>query len=149
MVCLGNICRSPMAEGLMRKKLEDHNINAYVDSCGFEPFHAGDAPDKRAIHTARLHNVDIAAHRGKLFKKTFFDEFDRIYVMDSNNYQNVAAMARNESDLRKVDFIMNMVNPGSNEPVPDPYYGGAEEFSHSWSLLDQATDKIIRSLKQS
>ncbi len=148
MVCLGNICRSPLAEGIMRKKMEDNHIAGEVDSCGFEPFHAGDTPDKRSIEVARQHGIDISEHRGKLFSKSYFDSFDRIYVMDSANYRDVASAARNDTDMKKVDFIMNMAFPGSNQPVPDPYYGGQSGFSKTWELLDVATDRIIESIRK-
>jgi len=148
MVCLGNICRSPLAEGIMRKKLAESHILGEVDSCGFEPFHAGDTPDRRAIEVARQHGIDISEHRGKLFSKSYFDTFDRIFVMDSNNYRDVASVARNDADMKKVDFIMNMVYPGSNQPVPDPYYGGQADFSKTWELLDAATGKIIESIRK-
>lgn len=146
MVCLGNICRSPLAEGIMRKKLQENNITGKVDSCGFESFHVGDIPDKRSMQVARQHGTDITQHRGKLFKQSFFDDFDKIYVMDSMNYQDVASMARNSDDLKKVDYILNELYPESNMPVPDPYYGGQDGFERTWELLDQATDKIIESL---
>jgi protein-tyrosine phosphatase len=143
MVCLGNICRSPMAEGIMKKKLEDNNIEGFVDSCGFESFHTGDSPDRRGVETALKHGVDISKQKSRLFKVADFDNFDKIYVMDKNNYRDVSAVARNEEDLKKVDLIMNVVHPGSGMPVPDPYYGGASGFNKTWDLLDQATDVII------
>jgi protein-tyrosine phosphatase len=146
MVCLGNICRSPLAEGIMRKKLTDHNIEGEVDSCGFESFHTGDKPDSRAIKVAKQHDIDISGHRGRQFKKSDFDYFDKIYVMDSTNYRDVSGMARNNIDLDKIDFIMNMAYPGSNMPVPDPYYGGPDGFEKTWELLDLAANKIIENL---
>ncbi len=146
MVCLGNICRSPLAEGIMRKKLTENNIEGEVDSCGFESFHIGDKPDSRAIKVALQHGIDISAHRGKQFKKSDFDYFDKIYVMDSTNHRDVSGMVRNNNDLGKIDYIMNMAYPGSNMPVPDPYYGGPDGFEKTWKLLDIATDKIIENI---
>ncbi|PKO97776.1 MAG: protein-tyrosine-phosphatase [Bacteroidetes bacterium HGW-Bacteroidetes-9] len=148
MVCLGNICRSPLAEGIMRKKLEDNHIEGEVDSCGFESFHDGDNPDRRSVQVAKKHNIDITSHRGKMFKPSFFDYFDLIYVMDSNNYSDVASVARNSNDMEKVDYIMNMVKPGSNIPVPDPYYGGPDGFEKTYEMLDIATDKIVETIKK-
>ncbi|HCT72323.1 MAG TPA: protein-tyrosine-phosphatase, partial [Bacteroidales bacterium] len=86
MVCLGNICRSPLAEGIMRKKLNDFNINAEVDSCGFESFHTGDRPDQRGIEVAQKNGIDISGHRARLFRVADFEEFDYIFVMDQRNY---------------------------------------------------------------
>lgn len=127
----------------MKKKLEDNNIEGFVDSCGFESFHTGDSPDRRGVETALKHGVDISKQKSRLFKVADFDNFDKIYVMDKNNYRDVSAVARNEEDLKKVDLIMNVVHPGSGMPVPDPYYGGASGFNKTWDLLDQATDVII------
>lgn len=127
----------------MKKKLEDNNIEGFVDSCGFESFHTGDSPDRRGVETALKHGVDISKQKSRLFKVADFDKFDKIYVMDKNNYRDVSAVARNEEDLKKVDLIMNLVHPGSGMPVPDPYYGGASGFNKTWDLLDQATDVII------
>ncbi len=146
MVCLGNICRSPLAEGIMRKKFADHNIPGEVDSCGFESFHTGDQPDRRSLKVAQQHGIDISGHRGKQFRESYFDYFDKIYVMDIHNYRDVSGIARNENDMGKVDYIMNEVFPGTNMPVPDPYNGGADGFEKTWELLDIATDKIIEKL---
>lgn len=147
MVCLGNICRSPLAEGIMREKLKNSGIEGMVDSCGFEAFHTGDAPDQRSIEIARQHGVDISMQQSRLFSRDDFDRFDKIYVMDQNNYNHVAGYARSKEDLEKVDFIMNAVYPGSDRPVPDPYYGGKSGFKNVWEMLDQASDKIIEQIK--
>ena len=137
MVCLGNICRSPLAEGIMRKKLNDHNINAEVDSCGFESFHTGDRPDQRGIEVAQKNGIDISGHRARLFRVADFDEFDHIFVMDQRNYSDVASVARNRRDMDKVAY------PGSNKAVPDPYFGGRADFRKTWEMLDEATGSII------
>ncbi len=147
MVCLGNICRSPLAEGIMREKLEKSGINGMVDSCGFEAFHTGDAPDPRSIEIANQHGVDISMQKARSFKVEDFDRFDKIYVMDQNNYSDVASYARSKEDLKKIDFIMNVVYPDSNRPVPDPYYGGKGGFKNVWEMLDRASDKIIEQIK--
>ena len=145
MVCLGNICRSPLAEGIMREKMRKYHIEGEVDSCGFERFHIGDHPDSRAIHEARAHGIDISAHQAKVFVPAFFDYYDRIYVMDQHNFNDVVSMARNTSDTAKVDYIMNAVYPGTNAPVPDPYFGGVADFKKTWELLNEATDRIAAS----
>lgn len=147
MVCLGNICRSPLAEGIMRDKLENSGIEGMVDSCGFEAFHTGDAPDPRSMEIARQHGVDISMQQSRLFSVDDFDKFDKIYVMDQNNYSDVARYARNKEDLKKIDFIMNVVYPDSNRPIPDPYYGGDGGFKNVWKMLDQASDEIIEQIK--
>ena len=120
MVCLGNICRSPIAEGIMRSKIEKYNLLAEVDSAGFESFHTGDAPDFRAIKVAKKHGIDISGIRSRLFQKSDFETFDRIYVMDSGNYNDVKSLAENKTQMQKVDFILNISNPDTNKAVPAP-----------------------------
>jgi protein-tyrosine phosphatase len=146
MVCLGNICRSPMAEGLMQKKINKHGLNAFVDSAGFESFHLDETPDPRAIGVMRDHGIDISMHRMRLFQVLDFDRFDHIFVMDRNNFEDVSSVARNESDMDKVDFILNIVDPGSNKQVPDPYYGGTSGFENVYQLLDKATEIIAEKI---
>lgn len=147
MVCLGNICRSPMAEGIMQAKIEKFNLNAEVDSAGFESFHTGDAPDFRAIRVMKEHGIDISRQRSRLFRETDFNDFDRIYVMDSGNYKDVKSVTRNGDHMQKVDYILNISNPGSNKPVPDPYYGGEQGFERTYQLLDSAIELIALELK--
>lgn len=147
MVCLGNICRSPMAEGLMRAKIEKFKLNAEVDSAGFESFHTGDPPDFRAIREMKRHGIDISGLQSRLFRKSDFETFDRIFVMDSGNYNDVKSFAQNKDQMSKVDFILNITHPGSNKPVPDPYYGGDEGFANTYRLLDSATEQIANEIK--
>lgn len=147
MVCLGNICRSPLAEGILRDKIIKNNLDAIVESCGFENFHIGSPPDYRAIEVARINNVDIAGQCARIFQTSFFDYYDKILVMDQNNLKMVLAKARNQNDIEKVDLIMNLVYPESNLPVPDPYFGRKDSFQKTWDLLDEATDKIIDLIK--
>lgn len=146
MVCLGNICRSPMAEGIMRSKIEDQQIDASVDSCGTADYHVGDSPDYRAQLTLRDHDTDISDLRGRQFSVEDFDAFDYIYTMDKANYDNIIALARNEEDRKKVEMIMNKLYPGENIPVPDPYYGGQQGFEDTYSMLNLACDHIIEEL---
>jgi len=148
MVCLGNICRSPMAEGLMRAKIKFYSLDAEVDSAGFESFHTGDAPDYRAIKTMKLHGIDISGQKSRLFKLADFNDFDHIFVMDKWNYADVEAVAKDRELLRKVDYILNAVYPGSNQPVPDPYSGGLSDFESVYQLLDKATELIAKELKK-
>jgi protein-tyrosine phosphatase len=146
MVCLGNICRSPMAEGQMRAKIEKYKLNAEVDSAGFEAFHSGDEPDSRAIRVMKKHGIDISGQQSRIFRKSDFDVFDRIYVMDSGNYRDVKSVAQKPEQMRKVDCILNIIHPGRDNPVPDPYYGGNDGFETTYHLLDEATEKIALEL---
>ncbi len=148
MVCLGNICRSPMAEGIMQAKIEKYKLEAEVDSAGFEPVHSGDAPDYRAIKVMNQHGIDISRQKSRLFRQSDFDDFDRIFVMDSANFSDVKSMARNSKDMVKVDFILNALHPGSNKPVPDPYYGGEQGFEQTFQLLDIAIEQLATELKK-
>lgn len=148
MVCLGNICRSPVAEGILKYKLKDQGLDdVFVDSAGTSGLHAGEAPDKRAVESARRHGVDISSLIARQFTAKDFDEFDYIYVMDKSNYENVLSMARSEGDKKKVKLILNCHEPGCDRPVPDPYWSGEEGFENVFNLLDCAADAIIRELK--
>jgi protein-tyrosine phosphatase len=146
MVCLGNICRSPIAEGVLRQIALDADLPLSVDSCGFERYHLGDAPDKRAINVCKSHGVDISGLRQRLFKTEDFDRFDRIYVMDANNYNDVKRMARTPEDMEKVEFLLDVVYPNANKPVPDPYYGDSFDFENAFHLIDVACRAIVKSL---
>jgi len=145
MVCLGNICRSPLAEGIMRSKLSEDFI---VDSAGTGGWHAGELPDKRSISTAKGRGLDITNQRARQFKKSDFDTFDHIFVMDNSNYKHVLALAPNEEAKLKVKLILNEIFPNENVDVPDPYYGGQDGFENVFDILDQACEEIVRKLKQ-
>jgi len=146
MVCLGNICRSPMAEGILRAKLTQAGKRAIVDSAGTADYHVGESPDYRAIKTLLEKKIDISGLAGRQFTVSDFDEFDFIYAMDSSNYNNIVALARNENDKNKVMLIMNMVEPNSNLSVPDPYFGNNDGFEKVYKMLEDASDKIIEKL---
>ena len=147
MVCLGNICRSPMAEGIMRSKIEQNNMNITVDSCGTAAYHVGDSPDQRAQQTLKKHQTDISNLRGRQFSVKDFDEFDLIFTMDKHNYNDIINMARNKSDKNKVEMIMNAVYENENISVPDPYYGGSDGFETTYKMLDLACTNILKNLK--
>lgn len=145
MVCLGNICRSPLAEGLLKSKIDP--TKASVDSAGTGNFHVDEAPDPRMIKTARKYGVDISSLRGRQFEPADFDRFDRIYVMDEGNYDKVIAQARTAADESKVDLLLNQLEPGSNLPVPDPYFGGDQGFEEVYNLVAKATDQIAQKIE--
>lgn len=141
MVCLGNICRSPLAEGILREKVKGMDVE--TDSAGTAAYHAGEAPDPRSIKIGRKYNINISDLRGRQFEKEDFVNFDKIYVMDESNYRNVMQLADEEWEREKVDFILNELHPDQNMEVPDPYYGGDMGFENVYKMLDEATDKII------
>ncbi|MFK7797066.1 MAG: low molecular weight protein-tyrosine-phosphatase [Aureispira sp.] len=142
MVCLGNICRSPLAEGLLRKKIEEKGLDWEVDSAGTSAYHEGHAPDKRSIAIAEKHNIDISAQQSRPLTKADLDTFDRIYVMDTENYNNVLDLCEGEEHRAKVNLIMNEVQPGHNVAVPDPYWGN-DGFEQVYRMLDTATDRVV------
>lgn len=145
MVCLGNICRSPLAEGIMRAKLSKDFI---VDSAGTGGWHAGELPDKRSISTAKNRGLDITSQRARQFKISDFDTFDYIYVMDNSNYKDVMSLAPNEEAKSKVKLILNELFPNENVDVPDPYYGGQDGFENVFNMLNEACDVIAGKLKR-
>lgn len=145
MVCLGNICRSPLAEGIMRAKLSKDFI---VDSAGTDGWHAGELPDKRSISTAKNRGLDITSQRARQFKISDFDTFDYIYVMDNSNYKDVMTLAPNDEAKSKVKLILNELFPNENVDVPDPYYGGQDGFENVFDMLNEACDVIAGKLKR-
>ena len=148
MVCLGNICRSPLADGILRYKVQQHNLDVIVDSAGTSSWHQGENPDQRATACAKKYGVDISKLVARQFSKNDFDEFDKIYVMDSSNYRDVLKLAADETDEQKVEMILNVVNPGKNKSVPDPYFGGEEGFDDVYKMLDEACEKIIKEIER-
>jgi protein-tyrosine phosphatase len=146
MVCLGNICRSPLAEGIMKKKLKDYGIEAVVDSAGTAAYHSGEQPDIRSIAVAIKNGIDISDQRARKFKTEDFDRFDRIFAMDESNYYDLRKIARNNTDLNKIEMILNSIHPEENKSVPDPYYGGDDGFNNVFRMLDKACDRIASEL---
>lgn len=147
MVCLGNICRSPLAEGILRDKIEKLNLDVNIDSAGTSNYHIGQHPDSRTVSNAKQHGIDISKLKGRQFQVEDFDKFDTIFVMDSSNYTDVIALARNENDIRKVEMILNRVYPSSNMAVPDPYFGGEQGFENVFILLEEACEVISHSIE--
>lgn len=135
-----------MADGLMRKKVSNHKLQVTVDSAGTANYHVGGAPDTRMTATARNKGVDISGLKARQFEVTDFDTFDVIYVMDQSNYANVVRLARNESDIQKVEPILDLLPDVNETEVPDPYYGGQDGFEHVYDLLDKSTDIILNKL---
>jgi len=144
MVCLGNICRSPLAEGLLKSKLDAEKF--IVDSAGTGHWHVGNTPDPRSIKVAQAHNLDISAQRGMLFQPEFFEQYDHIFVMDQSNYHDITSMARSEEERGKVHLILEELFPEEQVDVPDPYTGGDQGFENVYRMLDEATDKIANRL---
>lgn len=145
MVCLGNICRSPLAEGILKHKVNTDLVE--VDSAGTSAEHAGELPDPRSIEVAKQNGLDITDQRSRQFKKSDFSNFDFIYVMDQQNYDNVIALSPSNESAKKVSLILNSLTPNSDAEVPDPYYGGKNGFRNVYKMLDEACEQIAKELK--
>ena len=144
MVCLGNICRSPLAEGLLKSKLDAKRFQ--VDSAGTGHWHVGSMPDSRSIAVAQKNGLDITDQRGMQFKPAFFDRYDHIFVMDNYNYEDVVAQATQDEDKAKVQLILDEIFPGERVDVPDPYNDSLRGFDRVYEMLDEATTKIAERL---
>lgn len=141
MVCLGNICRSPMAEGILRDL--DMSGAFEIDSAGTSAYHVGEAPDTRATDCMRRNHHNISNLRARQFNVQDFDRFDQIFVMDRSNLRDVLALARNEDDKRKVSLLLGENPKSPVSEVPDPYFGRDQGFEYVYSLLHNACSSII------
>jgi protein-tyrosine phosphatase len=145
MVCLGNICRSPLAEGILWSK--GKHLNLEVDSAGTAAYHIGKQPDIRSIEIANKYTIDLNQQRARQFSRADFDKFDIIYAMDTNNYTHLISLASNETERNKIRMILNEINPNTHQSVPDPYYGGENGFQEVYNMLDKACKKIIQNIE--
>lgn len=139
MVCLGNICRSPLAHGILQQMADEQGLGWEIDSAGTGNWHVGQQPDKRSVRVAKAHGIDISMQRAQHFNENLFDRFDLIYVMDRNNYKDVLCLARNETDRRKVRLFLQ------DAEVPDPYWDD-NQFEPVFSLIEDRCREIISSM---
>jgi len=144
MVCLGNICRSPLAHGILQSKLSSTKF--FIDSAGTAAYHIGEKPDYRSIAVAKSNGIDISNQKARQFKTSDFDNFDVIYAMDQSNYNNIIKLALNTNDIGKVKLILEEDDTISNKNVPDPYYGDMSDFESVFQLLNKACDVISKTL---
>lgn len=142
MVCLGNICRSPLAEGILRHKSEEKGLDWQIDSAGTGSWHVDEPPDSRSVAVARKYKIDISGQRARQLKKIDLDRFDLIFAMDSSNYQNILRLASTKAQKNKVKLIMNEVTPAHNQAVPDPYWDD-NGFEKVYQMLEEAAEKIV------
>ena len=145
MVCLGNICRSPLAEGIL--SIKGKHLNLEVDSAGTAAYHIGKQPDIRSIEIANKYTIDLNQQRARQFSRADFDKFDIIYAMDTNNYAHLISLASTETERNKIRMILNEINPKAYQSVPDPYYGGENGFQDIYNMIDKACDKIIQNIE--
>jgi protein-tyrosine phosphatase len=144
MVCLGNICRSPLAHGILESKLPSEDF--YVDSAGTGNYHIGSPPDERSINVAKQNGINISNQKCRQFQVSDFDQFDFIYVMDDSNFSTIVKLSRNPKDISKIKLILEFENQNSKE-VPDPYYGDQTDFETVFALLDNACETIAKNLQ--
>ena len=145
MVCLGNICRSPLAEGILSHKTK--HLNVSVDSAGTAAYHVGELPDKRSIEIASKYNIDLSSQRARQFSRKDFEDFDIIYAMDTSNYAHLISLSETKEEQEKIRLILNEITPLACESVPDPYYGVGNGFQIVYDMLDKACDKIVSSIE--
>lgn len=143
MVCLGNICRSPLAEGILKSKISSQHV--FVDSAGTAGYHVGNNPDKRSIAVAKKYGIDISGQRCRKFNFKDFAQFDIIYAMDLSNYYDIIALSKDKGDIDKVKLLLEEGSSSVRE-VPDPYYGGADGFEEVFKLINQACDMIAKKI---
>ena len=144
MVCLGNICRSPLAEGILKSKVDSSRV--FVDSAGTGGWHIGELPDTRSVQIARENQIDISDQRCRKFSISDFSEFDLIYVMDRSNLSDVVSLAESDLHREKVKMILDIKPEWNSREVPDPYYGGEDGFKNVFNMLDEACEHIAKNL---
>ncbi len=142
MVCLGNICRSPLAEGILKKKVADHGLNWQVDSAGTGNWHIGQAPDIRSQAVAQQHGLDISDQRAHQIQPEQLDEYDLILAMDTSNFNDLLKMAKTPEQKKKIHLIMDFLYPGKKLSVPDPYWDD-DGFEQVYQMLEKACEAIV------
>jgi protein-tyrosine phosphatase len=145
MVCLGNICRSPLAEGIMRHKIKEHDLDWEVDSAGTGGWHEGEMPDVRSIAVARKYGINITDQAARKLQLSDFNEFDLIFAMDLQNQRDILRLTKNAAYRKKVHLILNIPYPNSQKEVPDPYHGDMERFQNVYNILDEACEAVVKS----
>ena len=143
MVCLGNICRSPLAEGILQEKVKKAGLNWVVDSAGTNHYHTGDPPHPLSQKVALATGIDITNQRARRFTSEDLNQFDKIYALAGDVLNDIRRITGNKFDSSKVDLLMNEQYPGKNLDVPDPYYGGEPDFYEVYELLDEVLDQLI------
>ena len=144
MVCLGNICRSPLAEGILQHKVKSAGLSWEVDSAGTANYHVGEPPHKLSQKVAKHNGIDIGCQQCRQFKKEDMLAFDKIYVMDAGNYNDVKRMSRELWNADKTDLLLNELYPGENRGVPDPWSENEEAYHIVFAMIDKACDAIIK-----
>ena len=143
MVCLGNICRSPLAEGILQEKAFRAGLNWSVESAGTNGYHDGDPPHRLSQKVAKLNGIDISRQRSRRFVPSDFETYDKIYALAANVVDEIAYIARDKFDRKKIDLLMNEMYPGRNLDVPDPWYGDEPDYHEVYKMLNAVCEKIV------
>ena len=143
MVCLGNICRSPLAEGILQQKADAAGLEWKIESAGTNGIHVGEAPHHLSQKIAKQNGINICNQRAKKFDAKDFENFDKIYVMADDVMRDVRRISREKFDTNKIDYFMNELHAGKNENVPDPWFGEEDGFIKVYDLIDKTCDAII------
>lgn len=144
MVCHGNICRSPLAEGILQMQVQMAGLDWKVESAGTSGYHRGEHPHQLSQKVARLNGIDISSQASRQFRKEDMLFYDKIYVMDSENYLELKRMSRELWNEKKVDLLMNELHPGQNINVPDPWYGEEDGYHVVFEMISGACAQIIK-----
>lgn len=144
MVCLGNICRSPLAEGILKQKAAKAGLHWTVESAGTNGYHIGEAPHRFSQKVALLNGIDICTQRARQFVREDMNRYDKLYAMADDVLYEMKKIARNDWDDTKVDFFLNELHPDENQSVPDPWYGTEPGFHDVYKIIDQTCDAIIK-----
>jgi protein-tyrosine phosphatase len=143
MVCLGNICRSPLAEGILQEKAFKAGLNWSVESAGTNGYHNGEAPHRLSQKVAKLNGIDISQQRSRRFVPEDFERYDKIYALAGDVLSDILRIARNKFDASKVDLLMNELYPGRDMDVPDPWYGEEPGYHDVFKTIDKVCDALI------
>ena len=143
MVCLGNICRSPLAEGILQHKANEAGLDWTIESAGTNGLHVGEPPHHLSQKVATENGINICNQRARKFEAKDFEKFDKIYVMADDVMGDVKRIAGKTFDADKVDFFLNVFNEGENQDVPDPWYGEEDGYVKVYDLIDKTCDAII------
>jgi protein-tyrosine phosphatase len=143
MVCLGNICRSPLAEGILQKKAKEAGLNWTIESAGTNSYHIGQPPHHLSQKVARKNGVDISCQKARKFTEDDFDRYDKIYAMATDVAEDIRRMSGARFDKNKLDLFLNEVTPGKNQDVPDPWYGEEDGYHDVYELIEKTCDAIL------
>lgn len=145
-MCLGNICRSPVAEGVLLHLKEKNRLNLEVDSAGTAGYHIGEAPDPRTIANARKHGIDLSPLRARQFMLSDFKHFDYIFAMDQSNFQQLLKLSPDAESKARVHLFLEFAADKTGQPVPDPYYGSEKDFEEVFNLIENACKMLLKKI---